>query len=180
MSYTDHSVQRRIKSNAPNEIADWWFSTLLSVKSEHSMLIGYFCFYNGGMRAQLSPGLPPLPLLYPLSDYNYIRRFGTFAFRDRKMSLFNFWTEVSFVNIKSSSSSHFHLKFWGGCASLASPDEPPLPFGKQFLTELFLWRQFYNLKNLLKNHLSNGKVPWMLKVLHGTNNTKNVPLFLSV
>ncbi len=81
---------------------------------------------------------PPLSL----SVCNYISRFGTFAFHDRKAALSNFssllwyysceitnkkyifhkWI-VNFINIKSSSSSHFHLKFLG---KFCLPDKPPL------------------------------------------------------
>ncbi len=85
-----------------------------------------------------SAQLPPLSL----SVCNYISRFGTFAFHDRKAALSNFssllwyysceitnkkyifhkWI-VNFINIKSSSSSHFHLKFLG---KFCLPDKPPL------------------------------------------------------
>ncbi len=67
---------------------------------------------------------------------------------------------------------------------LASPQKP---FSQQFLKFnffLLVWRIFLKSHELffftIKNLLSSGKVPWMLKVLHGaTDANKNQPLFLS-
>ncbi len=108
-------------------LARFLFSTLLSAESERSMLIGYL-FYQRRHETSPSPSLS-------ISGCNFISRFGTFAFRDRKAALSSFssmlwyysceitnkkihilrhepkWI-VNFINIKSSPSSHFHLKIW--------------------------------------------------------------------
>ncbi len=88
---------------------------------------------------------------------NYISRFGTFAFHDRKAALSNFssmlwyysceitnkkyifwdmkWI-VNFINIKSSASSHFHLKIWG---KFCLPDKPPLGVSLLLFCRRFLF-----------------------------------------
>ncbi len=123
--------------------------SFLSAESERSMLIGYFFLPTEAW--ELSPPPPPPPPLYHLAvvitsaDSAHSRfaienwRFPTSVgcyditavkLQTKKYTFWDInWNELwILLTLNRPPPPIFTSKFWGGCASLASPNEPPLVF----------------------------------------------------
>ncbi len=117
----------------------------------------FFFFLPTEARELSAPPASPSPSL-SLGCWNYISRFGIFAFRDRKAALSNFsnmlcyysceitnkkytfwdmtWNELWILLTLNRPPPIFTSKIWGGCAS---PDEPPLSVGILMMKALPDW-----------------------------------------
>ncbi len=73
---------------------------------------------------------PPPPLLYHLSGCNYISRFGTFAFRDRKAALSNFSSMLWYYSCEITNKKYtFWDMNWNELWILLTLNRPPPPRG---------------------------------------------------